>query len=56
MAMDYVYLLAAVLAGVHAVSYGLWEKGQGNKAGAFLVFALALLCVILPIRKLLVGP
>ncbi|HWR45454.1 hypothetical protein [Sporomusa sp.] len=39
---DFAFLLVAILAGIHACSYALYEKKQGNTVGAFGVLLLAL--------------
>lgn len=54
--MDYVYLFVAVLAAVHAFTYGRWLKRQGNKLGAWAVFLLASVCVALPVYRLVMLP
>lgn len=54
--MDYLYFGAAILASFHALTYGLWEKQQGNPAGARFVYALAALCVLLPLYRIMAGP
>lgn len=54
--MDYVYVIAAVIASVYLVTYGLWIKKNGNRAGAIFVFCLALLCIGLPIFKIVMNP
>lgn len=54
--MDYMYLIVAILAGVHAYTYGRWLKGQGNKLGAFAVYLLTAATVALPIYRLITAP
>jgi hypothetical protein len=54
--MDYVYLIVAVLVSVHVFSYGLWVKKQGNRAGAIFIFGLGLVCVGLPVYRIVASP
>ncbi|MDT8902046.1 hypothetical protein [Anaeroselena agilis] len=54
--MNYLYLLAALCTGVHALSYGLWLLRQGNRPGALFVFGLSLGCVALPAYRLFAAP
>lgn len=54
--MDYIYLIAAVLVSINAFSYGLWIKKNGNLPGAIFVFCLVMVCIGLPIFKIMKGP
>lgn len=54
--MEYVYLVAAIAGSIHVFTYGLWVRRQGNKAGAVFLFCLALVCVALPVYRLMAGP
>lgn len=38
--MQWLVLLAAVMAGIHALTYAVWLKEQGNRPGAWLVTAV----------------
>lgn len=38
--MQFIFLTAAVLSGIHAFTYALWLKRAGNKSGAVCVFFL----------------
>lgn len=38
--MKTIVLVAAVMAGIHALTYAVWLKEQGNRPGAWLVTAL----------------
>ncbi|GMA99105.1 hypothetical protein [Pelosinus sp. IPA-1] len=51
--MEYVFLLLALLAGVHGISFCLWLKKNGNRLGAFGVIVLALLNIVLPIYNII---
>ncbi len=50
---EYVYLLAALLAGFHALTYARWLRRNGNKTGAFGVLVIILLSLALPIYRLI---
>ncbi len=50
---DIIYLLAALLAGFHALTYARWLRLKGNKTGAFGVLFIILLSLILPVYRLL---
>lgn len=54
--MEYFYLIAALVAGVHAYTYGQWLKTQGNRAGAVAVFLLVVLSVALPVYRIITAP
>ena len=54
--MNYAYLFAAILAGVHAYTYGRWLKREGNKLGAFAVFLLTAAAVALPMYRIITAP
>ncbi|SDF30066.1 hypothetical protein [Sporolituus thermophilus] len=43
--MDYLYGLAVGLACIHALTYARWLKAGGNRAGAWGVFALTMVCL-----------
>ena len=49
---DYIYLIAALLAGFHALTYARWLRKSGNKTGAYGVLAIILLSLVLPIYRL----
>lgn len=38
--MQWIFLIVAALAGLHALTYAVWLKEQGNRPGALLVTAL----------------
>ena len=51
--MDYVFLLLALLASVHGCSFCLWLKKNGNRLGAFGVFVIIFLNIVLPIYRMI---
>ena len=51
--MEYVFLVVAVLASVHTITYGLWERKQGNNKGAMGVFFIAIVSVGLTVYTLI---
>lgn len=51
--MEYVFWVAAVFASVHTITYGLWEKKQGNNTGAMGVFFVAVICIGLTVYTLI---
>lgn len=54
--MNYVYLVIAILAGIHAFSYGCWLVKNGNKFGGFAVFVIVMTCMALPVYRLMTAP
>lgn len=50
---DYIYLIAALLAGFHALTYARWLRKNGNKTGAYGVLVIILLSLAAPIYILL---
>ena len=52
---DYLFLLVAAFAGLHALTYARWLKNNGNKTGAVGVFILVLIALALPVSRLLLG-
>lgn len=54
--MNYAYVIAAVFASVYVFTYALWEKKQGNLPGAIFVFFLAMICLGLPVFRMITGP
>jgi hypothetical protein len=50
---EYLYVIAALLAGFHALTYARWLRKNGNKTGAFGVLAIVLLSLALPVYRLL---
>ncbi|WP_156784707.1 hypothetical protein [Thermosinus carboxydivorans] len=43
--MDYLYGLAVVVGGLHALTYAHWLKRGGNRAGAWGIFVLTMVCL-----------
>lgn len=54
--MDYVYILAAIAAGIHTLSYGVWIMKQGNKVGAIFLYGLVMLSIGLTVHKIMTSP
>lgn len=50
---EYIYIIAALLAGFHALTYARWLRMNGNKTGAFGVLVIILISLILPVYRLL---
>ncbi|MDT8901212.1 hypothetical protein [Anaeroselena agilis] len=50
---DFIYIFASALAGFHALTFARWLRLNGNKKGAYGVFALILVSLALPILRLL---
>ncbi len=49
---DYIYIIAALLAGFHALTYARWLRLNGNKAGAYGVLVIILISLALPAYRL----
>lgn len=54
--MDILLAVAAMLAAIHGFLYGKWLMKQNVRDGAFFVYLLVALCVVLPIYKILNAP
>ncbi|MGI6092829.1 MAG: hypothetical protein GX348_01540 [Veillonellaceae bacterium] len=52
--MDYISLLIAVLAAIHAYTYAKWLKENENKAGAYGVYVLILTGLTLPVYRIVI--
>ena len=50
---EYIYTIAALLAGFHALTYARWLRMNGNKTGAFGILVIILISLILPVYRLL---
>ncbi len=50
---EYIYVIGALLAGFHALTYARWLRLNGNKTGAYGVLILILISLILPVYRLL---
>ncbi|MDR7865373.1 MAG: hypothetical protein RIN56_01075 [Sporomusaceae bacterium] len=50
---EYIYITAALLAALHALTYARWLRMNGNKTGAFGVLVIILISLILPVYRLL---
>jgi hypothetical protein len=52
----YIYIITAVGAAAHAYMFGRWLFKNGNRAGAFAVYVIAVTCVALPIYRYIIAP
>ncbi|MDD4599551.1 hypothetical protein SDC9_04068 [bioreactor metagenome] len=50
--MQYLSILIAILAAVHAYSFAQWLKDNDNKVGAYGVYVMIILGLALPIYRL----
>ena len=46
--MNYIVGALSVFVFIHTLRYGIYEKGQNNNIGAIIIFALSIICLILP--------
>ncbi len=53
--MDAVFAVVGAAAAVHTLTFGLWLKKHGNRAGALFAFVLAALCLGMPLYRLVAG-
>ena len=51
--MDYYFLLAAVLTGIHGYTFAQWLWKGENMLGAVGVFVLIVISVMLPVYRIL---
>lgn len=51
--MDYAIIVAATLAGFHALTFARWLKQQGNTTGAYGVFFISFICVAIPVYRVI---
>jgi uncharacterized membrane protein YjdF len=54
--MEYIFLLAAVAAGLHAYSFARWLLRDKNKSGAILVLFLIMLSLGVPVYRIMMSP
>ena len=52
--MNYIFLIAAVLAGIHGYTFARWLWQKGNTLGAVGVSVLIAVCLALPIYQIIV--
>ena len=50
---EYIYLIAALLAGFHALTYARWLRKNGNRTGAYGVLVIIILSLALPAYRLI---
>ncbi len=51
-----IIILVALVAAAHAYMFGRWLFLHGNKAGALVVYIIAVTCVALPVYRFLTEP
>jgi drug/metabolite transporter superfamily protein YnfA len=51
--IDYLFLAAALFAAIHAFSYAVWLRRNGNIRGAIYVFVLIVIAVVLPVYQIM---
>lgn len=44
-------IIVAIVAAAHAYMFGRWLIKTGNKNGAFVVYFIAVICVVLPVYR-----
>lgn len=54
--MEYILLLAAIAAAIHAFSFARWLGHNGNKAGTILVLFLIMLSLGVPVYRMVTAP
>jgi hypothetical protein len=54
--MEYIFLIAAGAAAIHAITYGYWLKQNGNKVGAAGVFIITVLALAIPVYRMMIAP
>jgi len=54
--MNYFYMIAAALVATHAFTFGRWLIKNGNKSGAFFVYAVVVTCLALPLFRIITAP
>ena len=50
---DIILLLTSIVTAFHALTFARWLKQEGNKQGAYVVFAVVMLAVALPVYRML---
>lgn len=51
--MNYFFLLAAVLAGIHAYTFARWLRKEGNTLGTVGICLLIAICLALPLYRII---
>jgi len=54
--MEYIFLLAAIAASIHAYSFARWLGHNGNKSGKLLIMFLIMLALGVPVYRMLIAP
>jgi hypothetical protein len=50
--VDIILLLGSFTAAFYALTFARWLKQGGNKQGAYVVFAVAMIAIALPVYRL----
>lgn len=53
---NYFYMIVAVLAAAHAYTFGRWLIKNGNMSGGLFVYVVAMICLSLPILRIMMAP
>lgn len=51
---DYLFLIAAILSGIHAFTYAKWLGKNGNNTGAAGVYIIIVIGLLLPLYSILI--
>jgi hypothetical protein len=54
--MEYIFLLAAIAAAIHAYSFARWLGNNGNPSGTIIVLFLIMLSLGVPVYRMLTAP
>lgn len=50
---DMLLLLASLVTAFYALTFARWLKQEGNKQGAYVVFAVVMIAVALPVYRMI---
>jgi len=51
--MLYIHLIISTLAAIHAFAYGRWLMNNGNRWGGGIIYIIVLVCIALPVYRLM---
>lgn len=54
--MEYIFLLAAIAAAIHAFSFAQWLGYSGNKSGRIIILFLIILSLGVPVYRMMTVP
>lgn len=54
--MTYIMIAIALVAGIHACSYAMVLKHEGNITGALVVFLFVSASIVLPVYRMITAP